>query len=99
MECLVKMYWGKGRSYWPHICHAWDCYCPSKTARKKKKLNFYYQPKQTARRTLEKVRSLSNVQITSEPHTVTSKLSFLSRVEIQTQACIQQLHRFAAENA
>lgn len=66
---------------------------------KKKKLNFYYQPKQTARRTLEKVRSLSNVQITSEPHTVTSKLSFLSRVEIQTQACIQQLHRFAAENA
>lgn len=35
-ECLVKMYWGKGRSHWPHICHAWDCYCPSKTARKKK---------------------------------------------------------------
>jgi hypothetical protein len=45
MECLVKMYWGKGRSYWPHICHAWDCYCPSKTARKKKKVKFLLSTK------------------------------------------------------
>lgn len=57
-----------------------------KQDRKKKELKFYYQPKQTGRRTLEKVRSLSNVQIASEAHTVTSKLSFLSRVEIPRQA-------------